>query len=144
MHRGHKQLATFYRQRFTDTFYCHYFTDSVFNDNVLLKAFCWQCFTDIVLFIMFYRGSLYLEPDSLEAGWRCIKGTELSTVVDLVQRRHVTGKQWHDLVTCGYLILKEDYIHNRFLFFGWYLFLCCNVHRLRYLCLTKTYHWFVE
>lgn len=39
-----------------------------------------------------YRGSLYLEPDALVAGWSRIKGTKLSTVVDLVQRRHVTGK----------------------------------------------------
>lgn len=55
---------------------------------------------------MFYLGSLYLKPDSLVAGWRRIKGTKLSIIVDLVERGHMTGKKRQYLVTRGNLILK--------------------------------------
>lgn len=55
---------------------------------------------------MFYLGSLYLEPDSLVAGWRRIKGTKLSIVVDLVERGHITGKKRQYFVKRGNLILK--------------------------------------
>lgn len=73
-----------------------------------MTVFCWQCFTYSVLLIMFYLGSLYLEPDSLVTWWRRIKGTELSSVVDLVEWGHMTGKKRQDLVTRGNLILKSD------------------------------------
>lgn len=82
-----------------------------------MTMFYWQCFTYSVLLIMFYLGSLYLEPDSLVTWWRRIKGTKLSIVIDLVERGHVTGKKRQDLVTRGHLILKSDRkIHSIFFY----------------------------